>query len=464
MTVCRALFAAGTIALAAGCSMAPSAPPLPGLRAAFVVLGVDGQPIARAITADANCPPIEFDGAGQTMDVRAQPATIPARPRFPGAITKPAAFPVLTCEKTIPAGTQRASIANRALPLPKADPQRILVLGDTGCRLLAVAAGWQACNDPVAWPFARVAADAAATKPDLVIHVGDYHYREDPCPLGNAGCAGSPWGYGWDVWDADFFTPGAPLLAAAPWIVIRGNHEACGRAGQGWYRFLDPRPLAPLGTCDDPANDETADYTASYAVPLGAAGSARDTQFLIFDSSAVGLAALAPTNQVYTRYHAQFAQAWDLASRRPNNIFIDHHPILAFATNPMQPDQPYPGNRALQSVMQSFYPTVLFPPSVQTVFSGHNHVFEMVSFSSPHPAQFIFGNGGDWLDVPMKLPLQPGVIPTPGSVIEQIVAHSPFGYVVMDRDGAGWKLLDRDTTGAVTSTCFIKGKRAECHP
>jgi hypothetical protein len=108
--------------------------------------------------------------------------------------------------------------------------------------------------------------------PDLVIHVGDYHYREDPCPLGNAGCAGSPWGYGWDVWDADFFTPGAPLLAAAPWIVIRGNHEACGRAGQGWYRFLDPRPLAPLGTCDDPANDETADYTATYAVPLGAAG------------------------------------------------------------------------------------------------------------------------------------------------------------------------------------------------
>jgi hypothetical protein len=80
----------------------------------------------------------------------------------------------------------------------------------------------------------------------------------------------------------------------------------------------------------------------------------------------------------------------------------------------MQPDQPYPGNRALQSVMQSFYPTVLFPPSVQTVFSGHNHVFEMVSFSSPHPAQFIFGNGGDWLDVPLKLPLQPGRDPHAG--------------------------------------------------
>ncbi len=57
---------------------------------------------------------------------------------------------------------------------------------------------------------------------------------------GNAhDCAGSPWGYGWDAWNADFFTPAAPLLAAAPWAAVRGNHESCARAGQGWWRFLD---------------------------------------------------------------------------------------------------------------------------------------------------------------------------------------------------------------------------------
>ena len=41
-------------------------------------------------------------------------------------------------------------------------------------------------------------------QPDLVIHVGDYHYRESPCADGNEGCAGSPWGYGFDAWQADF--------------------------------------------------------------------------------------------------------------------------------------------------------------------------------------------------------------------------------------------------------------------
>jgi hypothetical protein len=50
----------------------------------------------------------------------------------------------------------------------------------------------------------------------------------------------SPWGYGWDTWKADFFDPAQALLKAAPWVMVRGNHETCTRAGQGWWRFLDP--------------------------------------------------------------------------------------------------------------------------------------------------------------------------------------------------------------------------------
>ena len=66
--------------------------------------------------------------------------------------------------------------------VPAPDPQRILVLGDTGCRIKGTFV--QACNDPVAWPFAGLAKAAAALKPDLVIHLGDYLYRESPCPAG----------------------------------------------------------------------------------------------------------------------------------------------------------------------------------------------------------------------------------------------------------------------------------------
>ena len=76
--------------------------------------------------------------------------------------------------------------------------KRIVVIGDTGCRLKGTFV--QDCNDPVKWPFATVARLAAARHPDLVIHVGDYHYRETPCPADRAGCAGSPYGDNWAVW------------------------------------------------------------------------------------------------------------------------------------------------------------------------------------------------------------------------------------------------------------------------
>ena len=449
-------------ALISGCVvLEPPPAPVVGLRYVYVVLGVDGQPVARAITGDAACPGIDFDGAALPMDVRARPITTPARSRAPLGASKPAVFPVLTCEKVVPAGVVRASIAGRALPLPQPDPQRIAILGDTGCRLLIYAAGWQACNDTVAWPFKGVADGAAGTSPDLVLHVGDYHYREDPCPAGNAGCAGSPWGYGWDAWEADFFAPAEKLLAAAPWIVVRGNHEICSRAGQGWWRFLDPRPFNARQSCDDPADDGIGNYSAPYAVPLGA-GRASDTQFIVFDSSVTGYEKLTPSDAMYRAYSPQFEAAFTLAARKPENFFVDHHPILGFATNPEKPAEPYPGNAALQSVMNAFYPTVLFPPNVLATFAGHNHLLEVVSFSTPHPAQFVFGNGGDFADVPLRLPLPPGTTPAPGAVVAGIVALSPFGYTTMGRDGAGWKLVARDVRGGLMTTCALAGKRASC--
>jgi hypothetical protein len=37
------------------------------------------------------------------------------------------------------------------------------------------------CSDPKAWPVATVAASALSTNPQLLIHDGDYHYREAQC-------------------------------------------------------------------------------------------------------------------------------------------------------------------------------------------------------------------------------------------------------------------------------------------
>jgi hypothetical protein len=418
--------------------------------------------VARAITSDASCPAIEFDGRAQPMDVRARPALVPERPqRFGAGVSKAAAFPVLTCEKAIPGGVARAAIDGRPLRLPKAEPQRIVILGDTGCLLLARGNAYQACNDPAAWPFPTVADSAAAAAPDLVIHVGDYHYREDPCPPGNEQCAGSPWGYGWDAWEADLFAPSRRLLAAAPWIVVRGNHESCSRAGQGWWRFLDPRPLAARRTCDDPADDATGDYSEPYAVPLSTAV-ATDTQFIVFDSSRVGVTPLATSDPMYRNYLAQFERAFALAARRPDSFFMLHHPVLAFAANPAKPEAPYPGNAGLQSVLQTLYPAALFPPTVQASLAGHNHLFEVVSFSTPHPAQFVLGNGGDWADVPLRKPLPAGITPAPGAIVASMVALNEFGFTTIERAAAGWRFVARDTRGVPMATCTLDRKRANC--
>ena len=119
------------------------------------------------------------------------------------------------CEFEIPSGTRHASVEGRNLVLPVDNPARIAVIGDTGCRLKGDRI--QACNDPVEWPFATVAAKAAASKPQLVIHVGDYLYRESPCPPGDEKeCGGSPSGDNWEAWKADFFTPASALLRRCP--------------------------------------------------------------------------------------------------------------------------------------------------------------------------------------------------------------------------------------------------------
>ena len=85
-------------------------------------------------------------------------------------------FPVLLCAVTLPAGAKQLSVLGPNMALPNPDPQRIIVLGDTGCRIKGSAV--QACNDPTKWEFPGIAAAAAKLKPDLVIHVGDYLYRE----------------------------------------------------------------------------------------------------------------------------------------------------------------------------------------------------------------------------------------------------------------------------------------------
>ena len=456
--VLGAMVAALLAACAGPDAMAPGADPI---RAAFVVLGVGGSSIARVITTDPACPSVDVDGQRLGMSIRAVPETMPLRPtKNAAAESKPSAFPVLVCERPLPAGAARASVGGHTLPLLRHDARRIVVLGDTGC--VVQNGEVQACNDAAAWPFARLAAAAAAKKPDLVIHVGDYHYRESACPDGNRKCIGSPWGYGWDAWAADFFAPARDLLAAAPWVFVRGNHESCIRAGQGWWRFLDPRPLVNGRDCIDAANDLRGDYSDPYVVPLSA-----DTQLIVFDSSRVGVAPLRIDSPMYAIYSVQFRLAMELARGAPHNFFVDHHPILGFATDATKrPAGVYPGNAALQSVLAASNGPLLFPPGIDALLSGHNHVFEAVSFATGQPPQFISGNGGTELDEPLPRPLPPDARPAADAVVAAMTASSTFGFLTLQRGpgAASWRAEAWDRDGRLLTRCALFERRTTCLP
>jgi hypothetical protein len=408
-------------AVLAGCAL-PRPGAQPQVQSAFVVLGDDGAAIARAIVGGASCPDLAVDGRSVPMAVRSKLSPIPPRPQAPGTQLRaaPASSAVQSCEAPLPAGARSVTVAGQALPLPKPAPQRIVVIGDTGCRLKGKE--FQDCNDPEAFPFARVAASAAAWKPDLVVHVGDFHYREDPCPADRSGCAGSPWGYGWDAWNADFFTPARTLLAAAPWVVARGNHESCSRGGQGWWRYLDPRPLRPETSCDDPARDAIADYTDPYAVPLGGGA-----QLLVFDSANTSYKGFPAGDLRIERYADTYRKLETLAARAPHTIAVDHHPLYGFGAEQDKKTgavRLFGGDAGLIQAFGAIQPR-LMPANVDVLLSGHVHLWEQLSFSSDHPSQFVSGFSGTAEDiVPLPASVPPGTTPAPGAVVEAMSSGS----------------------------------------
>src|SRR5262249_9667145 len=186
-----------------------------------------GGRLARAIVTDGDrCPPVVVGGVHEVMEGR-RPAAA-------------AAFPILWCEARLDAMSD-AWIGNQHLPVRPANVTDMIVIGDTGCRITHYA--WQACRDGEKGPFASVASNAArmigSNVQPVILHLRDFHYREKPCPDADARCPGMSFGDHWQTWEAEFFRPSRPLLAAAPWIMLRGNHEDCARAGAGWLFLFD---------------------------------------------------------------------------------------------------------------------------------------------------------------------------------------------------------------------------------
>ncbi len=393
--------------------------------AAWVQLGPDGEALIRAVSGPAGCPPLAVGSNPRAMTVRVAP-TAPA-------------FPVVVCEATLPAdAVDGLTIAGQPLPIPRTAPRRIVVIGDTGCRL-EEGDPIQDCNDARAWPFARVAVSAAAWQPDLVIHVGDYLYREDACPPKVAACAGSPWGDTWAAWQADLLAPAAPLLRAAPWVFTRGNHELCSRGGDGWFRLLDPRPYAT----------PCVDYTEPYAVALG------DLRLVVLDAANADDFAARP--EQVALYRAQLARVGELAG--PDTWLVLHRPLWAVGQSPRDPGPAgmFRTNPTLQAASDN-----RLPAGIQVVLSGHIHLWEALTFADGRPPQMVTGNAGTSLDPALTAAL--AGVDVGGTTVAAGEARREWGFTAFERADAGWLVTLRDVDGAVLLACTLAGRDLACSP
>jgi hypothetical protein len=387
---------------------------------AWVEMTGAGQSV-RAIATES-CPTVEADGKPLALSQR--------RPADQG-------FPVLSCQAAVPKGTRALAVEGHELHVLSDKIDRIVVLGDTGCRLKGKFV--QDCNDLAAWPFAKIAAQAATEKPDLVIHVGDYYYRETPCPTDRPGCAGSPFGDAWPAWNADFFTPATPLLAAAPWILVRGNHEQCGRGGLGWFRFLDAGET-PL-SC--PASE------APFTVTLG------DQHLFVLDSADMEDDS-APADKV-ALFHGEL-QAIQPMDESGSGWILTHRPFWGFTppgSGEIGESDEMPTNRTEQEAAKGD------PLSgVQMILSGHVHMFSASDFNEARPSQLIVGNGGDTRDG--ALPgLQARKVKIAGLAATSEVVEQ-FGYLVLDRQAAGWDGTLKRPDGSIMARCTIRGRGLDC--
>jgi len=413
--------------------------------ATWVQLAPGGGAEIRSV-AVGGCPEIVFD----------QPKEGPSVPRVQMLVRagSSAEFPFV-CSLPIPAGTKRIGVVQaemgepkatimRDFPAPPADPQRILVLGDTGCRVKGTYL--QACNDPLAWPFAGLAKAAAALKPDLVIHLGDYLYRESPCPENNAGCAGSPYGDNWQTWNADFFAPAEPLLAAAPWLIVRGNHEDCQRAGPGFLRLLGPETFDPAAPCIEHLPPYAA-MAGEQTIAIMDNASASDTSV---DEKSVAL------------YRADFDMLKALANiGMGRELWLAaHRPIWAAITGPL--GIPIGGNATL---IASAGDLSAFA-AITLMLSGHIHTFEAINYEAKVPPQIVAGHGGDNLD-PTPANLRGAIFQGHSGVrVKDGLSVGGFGFLLLSReaDQASWLITLYDSSGAAQRQCRFAAGRVSCPP
>jgi len=378
-------------------SMPPSAAPAVGMAAITdrstagkTVQSVPREPLyawTQLVDGGNRIVSIIADGSDPCPLVRVGQQSFPLSEKRPHT---EAQFPIKLCEVEL-ARDEEAWVLGMHFP-PWKGARRILFIGDTGCRVTEYQ--WQGCNEPDGWPFRRVIAAGMDRDVDLVVHVGDYHYREKPCPDAKSGCNGTPWGDNWQTWEAEFFKPAKPLLETAFWIMARGNHEDCKRAGTGWLHFFEPEVMR---------NSSVAcrEYTMPFSVPL-----TDKERLLILDTAYTGKLYGKDAVNDYCRWRREVSNRLGNSGGSATWLLV-HQPLWLADRDPgigatddfcdvdsVGKDHYAQPARFLQNKSME--------AGVKLVWSGDTHVFESVkpktTGTTSEPWQMVTGMGGTDLE------------------------------------------------------------------
>ena len=388
----------------------------PQILASWVQYVTDGVEV-RVVTT-GTCPDVVLGGKPTSMVQRAAP-------------TGP--HPNSVCTARVPTGTNSIQLGGMTLPAPvTTTPERIVVMGDSGCRVSAKHGLYQACNNSSIWPFEQISNSVAEFSPALIIYTGDYIYRESPCPAGNKGCEGTPYGDNQASWLADWIQPSHALRAAAPLVLLRGNHENCARAGHGWFRYLDAHPYT----------SQCQRSTAPWAIQVG------NLRLAVLDTSELKDSDNQPLTGLYSE---QLTMVKDLLTG-PGWI-ATHRPFWGFGADD---DTGKPVE--LTGILQDAVRNTGLPQDVRLLIGAHLHLAEVLSFGKQRPPQLIVGNSGTQLVPETKPPEQIDGL----SILNRQVFYQ-YGFVTMESaTHNSWTITFRDINGRVIEPCLFSDNNVAC--
>ena len=413
----------------------------------WVQYDVNGKAQARVvIDAGDACPKITFDNGASDMALR--------------STTAPDGFDMIrVCEGFVDSTMVNISAGGVPLPTPTGDPQKVAVLGDTGCRVnYGTVQNCTGKGSTPKWDYEGVANNTADQSPDLLIHVGDMHYRENgygKCGP-NAGCLDKNIGKTWASWKADFFDPSVKLLSTAAMIPVRGNHEDCSRAWRGWFFLLDPEPIELTGVWPDgcpgspgiPVDQGGNDwnYTAPYAVAFDY------FQVIVMDTSRIDRDTSShPDPKMVTQYTGEFTKIEKIAMNADPlpSWLVTHRPFWAVAS--WGTDSAGMTDLTLQHALAASKEQAL-PQQVKVTMAGHIHLAQQLSFPDARPKQFVFGNGGTKRDPALgsASELHTNTIQTLnrlGADVDSFFWSYDFSYGIITAGASTWDVMFKNKDG-----------------